>query len=122
MAFPFTPIQVILLCFLVLIFLTALSSSASLLTRRLMAAALLILAIITVVFHESTNKVANILGVGRGADLILYVSFLLFIYLHLLQDRKIQKLRSDVTRLTRAMAALPINEPVERIDPTSEKD
>lgn len=49
--------------------------------------------VIAVLFPESTNVVANFVGVGRGADLLLYVLVIAFIvyainnYIHQQRDR-----------------------------------
>jgi hypothetical protein len=66
--------------------------------------------VVAVLFPESTNMVANAVGVGRGADLLLYVLTLAFIsyalnnYLHSQRDK-------DVTyRLARKVALIDANE------------
>lgn len=62
--------------------------------------------IVAVIFPESTNVVANAVGVGRGADLLLYITVAAFIlysindYLHRQQQREI------VYKLARTIAIL----------------
>jgi hypothetical protein len=66
--------------------------------------------VLAVLFPELTNMAANIVGVGRGADLLLYVLTLAFIsyalnsYLHGQRDK-------DITyRLARTVALIDANE------------
>jgi hypothetical protein len=53
---------------------------------------------------ETTNQLANILGVGRGADLILYLWVVITLALMLVLYLKILRLGRRVTQLTRALA------------------
>lgn len=79
-------------------------NARSLAMRRLTYLVLLIAAIAAVIFPSWLTAIANILGVGRGADLLLYGLVLVFIShsissksRHALHDRK-------YTKLARAMA------------------
>lgn len=66
--------------------------------------------VIAVLFPETTNQAAHIVGVGRGADLLLYVLALVFIgyilnnYLHQQRDK------DTVYRLARKVALIDANE------------
>jgi hypothetical protein len=60
-----------------------------------------IAAIALIIWPEITNRVAAYLNVGRGADLIFYVSILLFWYVILklyIRIRNLEKLFTDVIR------------------------
>jgi small membrane protein len=59
-----------------------------------------------VVNPELTNRLANWLGVGRGADLLLYFSIVGFSFLFLLFYSKIKNLEAKITELTRNQALL----------------
>lgn len=48
--------------------------------KKIIGILFVVLAIIAVLLPESLNKVANFVGVGRGADLLLYILTLAFIF------------------------------------------
>jgi len=52
-------------------------------------------------FPETTTKIAHLLGVGRGADMIFYLSILFFAFLILKLYAKVRKLQQEVTSLVR---------------------
>jgi hypothetical protein len=66
--------------------------------------------IIAVLFPETTNQAAHLVGVGRGADLLLYALVLFFIgyvlnnYVHQKRDK------DTVYRLARRVALIDANE------------
>lgn len=66
--------------------------------------------IIAVIFPDVTNKIANFVGVGRGADLLLYILTIAFIayalngYIHRQSERDV------LYRLARKVALLDANE------------
>ncbi|PWT95516.1 MAG: hypothetical protein C5B52_17640 [Bacteroidetes bacterium] len=68
---------------------------------------LFVIAIITVIgltfvlFPNITNRLAHILGVGRGADLIFYLCILGFCFALLALYSKIKNLERKITELTR---------------------
>jgi len=58
----------------------------------------------TIIWPRSTVVVANILGIGRGADLVLYVSVVVtmagFFYVY----TRFRRMDSQLTKLVRALA------------------
>lgn len=62
------------------------------------------LAIMTVIFPEIAGYLANALGVGRGADLLLYLSFMIGLLLMLAIHVKITNLNKKITDLARYIA------------------
>lgn len=63
---------------------------------------LLWLAVLVVFWQpESASYLANILGVGRGADLIIYLSVVVIFYLLFRVFIRLNKIDSDITKLTR---------------------
>ena len=63
-----------------------------------------------------TNIIARELGVGRGADLIFYISILIFWFVSLKLYARIRKLEQQVTSIIRDDAirnATEINDPTE---------
>jgi len=63
-----------------------------------------IISIFFVFFPEQTFVFANLLGVGRGTDLLLYICFIIGIILMLLIHVKFQQQSIIITNLARAIA------------------
>ena len=61
-----------------------------------------LLAVILVLWPNSTGVVANYLGIGRGADLVFYVSLVVIFYLVFKLNVKLESLGRDVTKVVRA--------------------
>jgi len=76
---------------------------------KLLSIAVFALAIIAILFPGSTNSFANFVGVGRGADLLLYLLTLFFLaflvsqYLHRQDDQE------KLIKLARKIAILEAN-------------
>ena len=61
---------------------------------------------VAVIVPETTQKVAEIVGVGRGADLITYISIVVVMFVLLHYYTKFVDLQRHVTELTRELAIL----------------
>jgi small membrane protein len=72
---------------------------------------------IAVIFPDLTSQVANLVGVGRGADLVFYIAIVgvMFVLLH--YYTKFVELQRQVTELTRELAILRAE--VDRVAPPS---
>ena len=57
-----------------------------------------------VFFQGWTMKLSSILGIARGADMIVYVSVVLLFYLMFRLYVKMEKIEQDVTRVVRKIA------------------
>lgn len=57
-----------------------------------------------VLFPESANSIANTLGVGRGADLLVYVIFCLLVTLILVIHVLLRQINRRLTLIVRAQA------------------
>ena len=57
-----------------------------------------------VIFPGITVKAANLLGVGRGADLVIYFTLVGLVFICLMLFSKIRKLEEQLTRLIRSNA------------------
>ena len=66
--------------------------------------------IIAVLFPGITNNIANLFGVGRGADLLLYLTVVVFIFYVLNNYLSQQKQRDEIYRLARKLAVLDAKE------------
>ena len=57
-----------------------------------------------VIFPELTSIVANWLGVGRGVDLVIYISVLILFYLVFRTLVRLDKIEKDITKIVRELA------------------
>jgi small membrane protein len=96
-----TPVQPILITLLVCLAAIALLSLRSRLVPRLVMLMLLAVGILFVANPQLANRIANLVGVGRGADLLLYLFSLTSAYLFLLLYSQMRSLERKVTELTR---------------------
>ncbi len=53
---------------------------------------------------DATTRIANMVGVGRGTDLILYLCVIAFFFTHALLYFKIRKMENAQTELVRQLA------------------
>jgi len=72
--------------------------------RRAAGLLVVLCGITAVLWPALTTKVANVIGVGRGTDLILYLLVTVFAYAALTTTQKIHRLQHDITVLTRELA------------------
>jgi small membrane protein len=68
-------------------------------------------AIIT--FPDATSFLAHVLGIGRGADLIIYASLLISFYLILRIHLMLARLEQEITEIVRAVALERLTEPLD---------
>lgn len=72
--------------------------------KRIILVALVAVAIASVLNPSLTTKVANLVGVGRGADLLLYVLTAVFLYVVVGFYLKFRDVERQVTILARRLA------------------
>jgi hypothetical protein len=63
-----------------------------------------VFALIGVIEPQFTNYAARILGIGRGADVVMYAAIALVFYLIFRTNVYIENLKHDITLLNRKMA------------------
>jgi len=99
-----TPIQIFLLIFLfAAFFLYWKLFQNRFLNRIVLLSAFLIMSFFVIKPSVST-RIANWLGVGRGTDLVLYLSIVILIFVLLMMYSKIKKLEEMITTLLRTKA------------------
>lgn len=76
---------------------------------------LLVAGAVAVVFPMLTTDVANLLGVGRGADLVTYIAIVTVMFVLVHYYTKFVELQQQVTDLTRELAILRAE--VDRVAP-----
>jgi len=81
-------------------------TALGLLMRRSLALGAIALGILAVLFPGLTTEAANAVGVGRGADLVLYVLCVAFLFVTIGQTLRITALNDRVVELARQQALL----------------
>jgi hypothetical protein len=76
---------------------------------RLLALLLFLTAAVLVIFPDLTTVVAHALGVGRGADLVLYVSLVAGVDVALLLYLRIRDLEQKIAEVVRMVATRDAN-------------
>ncbi|WP_299518925.1 DUF2304 domain-containing protein [uncultured Serinicoccus sp.] len=72
--------------------------------RRLLLVGFVVLAAIAILFPRVLTQVAQLLGVGRGADLLLYGLTVVFLGYVAASYRRMRELEQQVTTLARELA------------------
>jgi len=72
--------------------------------RRIFGAVIAITGVAAVLFPGATNDVAHLVGVTRGADLLLYVFVMIFLFTTAALYQRIHHLETRITHLTREIA------------------
>src|SRR4051812_16313975 len=108
-----TAIQAIIIIAAIVLLLIGLRGRPTHVHRAWKKIALLLLTVsmaVTVIFPNITNRLAHAVGVGRGADLLLYLLTLAFIAYALSSYMRQQAEKDAVHRLARKIALLEANE------------
>lgn len=98
------PIQFILILLLVMVVVTYFRRLRSRLLDRVIAVLFGLVGVVMAVMPDWTNTLAQLVGVGRGADLLTYLGLVGLIFLCLLLYSKLRDLESSLTDLVRAIA------------------
>ena len=85
--------------------------------RRVLLLLFIVAAASSVFFPQILTWIANLLGIGRGADLLLYFMVLIFIGFVATTYRRFRQFESEITHLTRQLALQNVLPPTgERTD------
>ncbi|MCB0344071.1 MAG: DUF2304 domain-containing protein [Bdellovibrionales bacterium] len=104
-------IQIILILGLFGSFLTYLSFFRSILFDRFAALVVFLLLFLAVLFPDSTTTVANMLGVGRGVDLVLYLFAIGTLFCIILLYTQLSKTKQVQTEIIRSIAINTVKKP-----------
>lgn len=85
------------------------SNTKNVALRRLLLLAFVLLALFSILFPAITTKVAQAIGVGRGADLILYLLVIAFLSYSVVSYRRMNILENRITDLARQLALAQSN-------------
>jgi len=89
---------------------------------RIIAAALGVFAVLAVVFPDLTNSAAHRLGVGRGADLLIYMLVLCGVFGFLLVHARLRRIEDRLTAIVRRQALTDGTTPGETPPPRDDRD
>lgn len=81
--------------------------------RRLLIIAFAVFAVLTILFPGVLTRVANLVGVGRGADLLLYATVLVLLGFLALQEARTKAAEKRTTYLARRMAIDEAEQPAQ---------
>ena len=79
--------------------------------RRLATLLLIVVAVFAVIFPEWLSRLAALVGVGRGTDLVLYVLVVLFFGHSVTEKMRSTALSRQLTELARSVAISPAPDP-----------
>jgi hypothetical protein len=99
-----TSIQGLLIAFLVVAAIISSFAFRAKVAYRLLAILLLSGAVVLVIFPNLTTLAAQSLGVGRGTDLLLYVSLITGLHVALMLYLRTRDLERKITEQARAIA------------------
>jgi small membrane protein len=98
---PLQPVLLLLMLGIAVLYCRTLTSRGA---SGLVALILMGLGLVCIIYPGLTNRAARLFGVGRGADLLMYVSVLASGYAFLVLYVKARALEHKITELTREMA------------------
>lgn len=107
-------IKIILIVLLLIVLRAFLVQRSLVLAKRLIALSLFIVLVLLVIFPKVSNDIAETIGIGRGADLLFYLSHLFLLLLIVGLWRRSIMLADVITRLTREIALQNASKPQER--------
>jgi hypothetical protein len=99
-----TLIQVILVIAVIILLLLYLKLFRNTLLQRILFVFVFVAGIVAVIFPELTNRIANFVGVGRGADLLLYLMVIIFYFAFIVLYRKLNKIQDRQTEIIREIS------------------
>jgi hypothetical protein len=82
------------------------ASGTTLAIRRLGGVGIIVVGTVLVLWPNTTTRVANAVGVGRGTDLLLYGLVMAFMFTTISIHQKLYVLEQRVTSLVRELALL----------------
>ena len=104
---PLLPVQILLVLFLLFAFSRVVlrrQEGTITLGSFFFWAGLWLLAIVSIIRPDFTTYLARQLGIGRGADIVIYASILILFYLLFRTNILIENLRHDITKIIRDLA------------------
>jgi small membrane protein len=104
-------IQIVLIALSILAAITGSIAFRSKLAYRLLAIFFFFVAVGFVMFPNSTSEIAQLLGVGRGTDLLLYLTIFAGVHSCLLLYMRTRRMERKLTELVRGLAIANVQYP-----------
>lgn len=79
--------------------------------RRILLVLFVLGAAVSVFFPQVLTWLANLVGIGRGTDLLLYVLVIVFLGVAATTYRRFRQMEEQITQLSRRLALLSAEEP-----------
>jgi hypothetical protein len=114
-------IKILLIILLLVILRAFMVGRGLLLAKRLFALVLFLVLVALVLFPDVSNYAAHHLGVGRGVDLLFYLSHLFLLLLIVSLWRRMAGLADTVTKLSRRFAIETARKPQDKNSPADTK-
>ena len=105
------PIQPILTILLLIIFVLFYNRLRKYRFERILLTLTIFLGIVLVIMPDWASKMAFLVGISRGVDLIIYLGLVALMFMSLLYASKIREIEMKLTELTRLMAILTAENP-----------
>jgi small membrane protein len=110
------PIQFILIILLAGLVWLYLSRLRSRLLDRLIVVLFGVIGVIMVLMPDATSTIAHYLGVGRGADLLLYLGLIGLTFVSFILFSRQREMQASITELARAIALQNARRPEDALD------
>lgn len=94
----------IIITFTLIIILALISRSREVLFKRVFYVLISLIGVYFIVFPESASRIANLVGIGRGADLIFYLFILFSWFWFTTTSVKMQRTDRKITDIVRSIA------------------
>ena len=88
----------------------------STLRDRVLAILLFVTAVVAILVPDLTTRVANVLGVGRGTDLLFYLFVLGAVFAFIVVNARILRLEDHITQLVRELGLSRARKPDDERD------
>lgn len=96
-----SPIQYLLIGLVLLLTIAAIQAFHNKLFYRIVVVSGLVLALTLILYPPLTARLAMLLDVGRGVDLVFYLLFLVILFVVVVIYRKLLKIEETLTKLAR---------------------
>lgn len=77
--------------------------------KKILGILFIVAAVFFIIFPDKSNDIAHFVGVGRGADLLLYILILSFIFVTLSFYLRIKEEQNRTVKIARKIAILEAN-------------
>jgi len=111
-----TLIQIILLTLILLLTIVYILFFKSKTINRILFITTFLMGMVFVLLPNLTNRIANFIGVGRGADLLLYAMVILFYATFLYVYARLRKIEVIQTEIIRGLAIRNAGKPKEALE------